>query len=81
MAEAHASENSRQLSPKQSAWWLRRWETALAGALASASIGLVYSLYALRIQAPKPAMPLPTPTFDCVVFDSVVIGVFVGISP
>lgn len=50
------------------------------GGLLACLIGLVYSLYILRIQAPKPVSPLPPATFDFVVFDSVVIGVFVGIS-
>jgi hypothetical protein len=34
----------------------------------------------LQIQGPKPVAPLPRPTFDFVVFDSAVIGVFVGIA-
>jgi uncharacterized membrane protein YccC len=50
------------------------------GCLLACLIGLVYSVYTLRIQAPKPVAPLRPPTFDFVVFDSVVIGVFVGIS-
>jgi uncharacterized membrane protein YccC len=50
------------------------------GCLQACLIGFFYSLYILRIQAPKPVAPLPKPTFDFVVFDSVVIGVFVGIS-
>lgn len=50
------------------------------GCLLACLIGLVYSVHTLRIQAPKPVAPLPPPTFDFVVFDSVVIGVFVGIS-
>lgn len=50
------------------------------GCLLACLIGLVYSVYILRRQAPKPVAPLPPPTFDFVVFDSVVIGVFVGIS-
>lgn len=50
------------------------------GGLLACLIGLIYSVYILRIQTPKPVTPLPPPTFDFVVFDSVVIGVFVGIS-
>lgn len=50
------------------------------GALLACLIAFVYSLYALRVRPPKPAAPLPSPTFDFVVFDSVVIGAFVGIS-
>jgi uncharacterized membrane protein YccC len=50
------------------------------GCLLACLIGFVYSVHTLRIQAPKPIAPLRPPTFDFVVFDSVVIGVFVGIS-
>ncbi len=50
------------------------------GALLACLIAFFYSLYALHVQAPDPAAPLPLPTFDFVLFDSVVIGVFVGIS-
>jgi hypothetical protein len=50
------------------------------GCLLACLIGFLYSVYILRIQAPKPVTPLPLPTFDFVVFDPVVIGVFVGIS-
>ncbi len=50
------------------------------GCLLACIIGFFYSLYILRLQAPKPVAPLPPPSFDFVVFDSVVIGVFVGIS-
>jgi hypothetical protein len=50
------------------------------GALLACLIGFVYSLYMLRRHEPRPVEPPPTPTFDFVVFDSVVIGVFVGIS-
>ena len=39
-----------------------------------------YSLFALRRRAPAPIEPLPVPTFDFVIFDSIVIGAFVGIS-
>jgi hypothetical protein len=50
------------------------------GALLACLIAFFYSLYALRVQAPQPATASPPPTFDFVVFDSVVIGVFVGVS-
>lgn len=50
------------------------------GSLLACLIGFFYSLHILRRQAPQPVAPLPPPTFDFVVFDSVVIGVFVGIS-
>lgn len=50
------------------------------GALLACLIGFFYSLCVLRRQAPQAVAPLPKPSFDFVVFDSVVIGVFVGIS-
>ncbi len=50
------------------------------GSLLACLIAFLYSLYILRHQAAKPIAPLPAPTFDFVVFDSVVIGAFVGIS-
>ena len=50
------------------------------GCLLGGLIALFYSLAILRIQAPQPIMPLPPASFDFVVFDSVVIGAFVGIS-
>lgn len=50
------------------------------GCLLACMIAFFYSLYILRLQAPQPVPPLPPATFDFVVFDSVVIGLFVGIS-
>lgn len=50
------------------------------GTLLACLIAFFYSVYILRRQAPKPVLPLPPATFDFVVFDSVVIGVGVGIS-
>lgn len=50
------------------------------GALLACLIAFLYSLVALRVRAPGPVLALPKPTFDYVVFDSVVIGAFVGIS-
>ena len=50
------------------------------GCLLACMVAFFYSVYILRLQPPKPVPPLPPATFDFVVFDSVVIGVFVGIS-
>lgn len=50
------------------------------GALLATLIAFFYSLHRLRLKEPLPVQPLPKPTFDFVVFDSVVIGVFVGVS-
>lgn len=50
------------------------------GCLLASLIAFFYSLYILRLQPPQPVIPLPAPTFDFVVLDAVVIGVFVGIS-
>jgi hypothetical protein len=50
------------------------------GCLLACLVGFFYSLYVLRLHAPREIAPLPAPTFDFVVFDAVVIGVFVGIS-
>lgn len=50
------------------------------GCLLACLIAFFYSVYMLRLQPPKPVAPLPPATFDFVVFDSIVIGVFVGIS-
>lgn len=50
------------------------------GALLACLIAFFYSLYALRQQAPEAVKPLPPATFDFVIFDSVVIGIFVGIA-
>ncbi|CAM3655900.1 FUSC family protein [Polaromonas hydrogenivorans] len=50
------------------------------GALLAFLIAFFYSIYTLRFREPTPALPLPSPSFDFVVFDSVVIGIFVGIS-
>jgi len=50
------------------------------GSLLACLIAFFYSVLTLRLQAPKPIFPLPPATFDFVVFDPVVIGVFVGIS-
>jgi uncharacterized membrane protein YccC len=50
------------------------------GCLLACLIAFFYSVYTLRLRPSKPVTPLPPPTFDFVVFDSVVIGMFVGIS-
>jgi hypothetical protein len=50
------------------------------GCLLACLIAFFYSIYILRVQAPPPNAVPPAPTFDFVVFDSVVIGIFVGIS-
>ncbi len=50
------------------------------GCLLAVLIAFFYSIYVLQLQAPQPVSPLPPASFDFVVFDSIVIGVFVGIS-
>lgn len=50
------------------------------GCLQACLIAFFYSLYSLRRQAAQPVSPLPPATFDFVIFDSVVTGVFVGMS-
>jgi uncharacterized membrane protein YccC len=50
------------------------------GTLLATLIAFLYSVHTLRLRAPQPVQPLPEPTFDFVVFDSVVIGVSVGVS-
>ncbi|MBR9973122.1 FUSC family protein [Magnetospirillum sulfuroxidans] len=50
------------------------------GALLACLIAFFYSVYILRRQDPKPVPALPQPSFETMVFDPVVIGVFVGIS-
>lgn len=50
------------------------------GSLLACLLAFFYSLHALRQRAAKATPPLATPTFDYVVFDSVIIGIFVGIS-
>ncbi len=50
------------------------------GCVLALAVAFVYSLYILRI---RPASPIPTiqkPSFDFVIFDSVIIGFTVGIS-
>lgn len=50
------------------------------GALLACMIAFFYSIHSLRYLPPQPVEPLPPASFDFVVFDSVVIGTFVGIS-
>jgi hypothetical protein len=50
------------------------------GCLLSCMIGFFYSVAVLRLQPAKPVERLPRARFDYVVIDSVVIGVFVGLS-
>ena len=50
------------------------------GCLLACLIAFIYSIHILRRRPAQPVAPLPAATFDFVVFDAVVIGVFVGIS-
>ncbi len=50
------------------------------GCLLACLIALFYSVYMVRVQTPRTVTPLPPATFDFVIVDSVVIGLFVGIS-
>jgi hypothetical protein len=50
------------------------------GSLLAVLIGFFYSIYILRLHPPKPVPPLPAATFDYMVFDPVIIGIFAGIS-
>jgi uncharacterized membrane protein YccC len=50
------------------------------GSLLACLIALAYAMYILRRQPAQAVTPLPPATFDFVIFDSVVIGLFVGIS-
>ncbi|MNX34884.1 hypothetical protein D3C86_651350 [compost metagenome] len=43
-------------------------------------VAFAYSLHMTRVAPPPPAAELPRPTFDFVVYDSVIIGLFVGVS-
>lgn len=50
------------------------------GCLLACLIAFFYSIYILRLEEPRPVGSLPVASFDFVVFDLVVIGLFVGIS-
>ncbi len=67
-------------SPVPLAQWPQMVGLLALGCLLACLIAFVYSLYTLRLQAPQPIQPLPPATFDFVVFDAVVIGLFVGAS-
>lgn len=50
------------------------------GCLVACLVAFAYSLHMTRVAPPPVETPLPRPTFDFVVYDSVIIGLFVGIS-
>lgn len=50
------------------------------GCLVACVVAFAYSLHMTRVAPPPVETPLPRPTFDFVVYDSVIIGLFVGIS-
>lgn len=50
------------------------------GAILACMIAFAYSLIMLRIRPAKPIEPLPPATFDFVIFDSIIIGIAIGIS-
>ena len=50
------------------------------GCLMACAIAFIYSLIILRIQEPQEVAPLPPASFDFVVFEPVMIGLFTGIS-
>ena len=50
------------------------------GCLLACLIGFFYSLFSLRTQAPSAVPGLSPHSFDFVVFDSIIIGAFVGLS-
>ena len=50
------------------------------GSIVACLTAFFYSLLVLRLREPAAVEPLPEPTFDFVVFDSIVIGAFVGIA-
>ncbi|MDR3213946.1 MAG: FUSC family protein [Azoarcus sp.] len=58
----------------------RRVGLITLGCLLAALIAFFYSLVILRRRPAAPIEPLPPATFDFVVFDSVVIGCFVGVA-
>ena len=50
------------------------------GSLLACLIAFFYSLFILSRRAPRPVEPLPPASFDFVIFDSLVIGLAVGLS-
>lgn len=50
------------------------------GCLVACLVAFAYSLHMTRVAPPPVEIPLPKPTFDFVVYDSIIIGLFVGIS-
>lgn len=50
------------------------------GTLLACLVAFFYSLWALRLQPAGEVPPLPVASFDRVIFDSLLIGLFVGIS-
>lgn len=50
------------------------------GCLLAFMIAFFYSLHAVRVRAPAPVPAKPATDFDFVIFESVVIGVFVGLA-
>ncbi|WP_454669850.1 FUSC family protein [Achromobacter kerstersii] len=50
------------------------------GCLVACLVAFAYSLHMTRVAPPPVETPLPKPTFDFVVYDSIIIGLFVGIS-
>lgn len=50
------------------------------GTLIACLVGFVYSLVILRKRPPLQVQPLPQATFDYVVFDSVIIGISIGVA-
>lgn len=50
------------------------------GSLVACLVAFAYSLHMTRVAPPPPETELPKPKFDFVVYDSVIIGLFVGIS-
>jgi len=50
------------------------------GSLQACLIAFIYSIHILRSRPAAPVTPLPPPSFDFVVFDSIIIGLFVGAS-
>ncbi|MGA8862310.1 MAG: FUSC family protein [Gallionella sp.] len=50
------------------------------GCLLACLIAFFYSVYTLRLRPPEPIPALSPQTFDFIIFDSLIIGAFVGIS-